>query len=147
PSPGDGLAEEAVAAVPAPTGAPPEGAVVLRSRLGGAVLGDPGVEGEVALDELPGLPPPSAALPRHARRMVIGELFGTAAAVFRGRIHLYEGHGVGPTTMIPRLAAGLGAGGIVVTNAAGGLRSTMRPGQLMLLRDHLNFMGVNPLAG
>jgi len=147
PSPGDGLAEEAVAAVRARTVTRPEVAVVLGSGLGDAVLGDLVVEEEFAFDELPGFPPPSVAIPGHARRMVIGELFGTAAAVFRGRIHLYEGHGVGPTTLIPRLAAGLGAGGIVVTNAAGGLRSTMRPGQLMLLRDHLNFMGVNPLAG
>jgi purine-nucleoside phosphorylase len=122
-------------------------AVILGSGLGDAVLGDLAVEEEFAFDALPGFPPPSMAVPGHARRMAIGELFGVPAVVFRGRIHLYEGHGVGPTTLIPRLAAGLGAGVLVVTNAAGGLRPTMRPGQLMLLRDHLNFMGVNPLAG
>jgi len=147
PSPGDGVAEEAVAAVRTRTGTRPEVAVVLGSGLGDAVLEDLRAGEEFAFDALPGFPPASTAVPGHARRMVIGELFGTPAAVFRGRIHLYEGHGVGSTTLIPRLAAGLGAATMVVTNAAGGLRSTMRPGQLMVLRDHLNFMGVNPLAG
>ena len=102
-------------------------------------------EEEFAFDDLPGFPAPS--IPGHARRLVLGRLFGTPAAVFRGRVHLYEGHGIGSTTLIPRLAAGLGARVLILTNAAGGLRPTMRPGQLMVLRDHLNFMGQNPLAG
>jgi purine-nucleoside phosphorylase len=67
--------------------------------------------------------------------------------VFLGRVHLYEGYGVGATTLIPRLAAELGAGTIVLTNAAGGLDPSLRRGQLMLIRDHINLLGVNPLTG
>jgi purine-nucleoside phosphorylase len=64
-----------------------------------------------------------------------------------GRIHLYEGHGIAATTLITRLAAGLGARTLVLSNAAGGLDPALRPGQLMVIRDHLNFLGMNPLTG
>ena len=55
-------------------------------------------------------------------------------AVFFGRVHFYEGHGIGATTLIPRLCAALGAEVLVLTNAAGGLDPAIRPGQLMLIR-------------
>jgi purine-nucleoside phosphorylase len=145
PSPQDDLAEEAVAVVRERTRTEPTVALVLGSGLGDAVLDDLVPEQELGFEAIPGFP--ASSIPGHARRLVIGELFGVPAAVFRGRVHLYEGHGIAATTMIPRLAAGLGAGVLVLTNAAGGLRSTMRPGQLMVLRDHLNFLGANPLAG
>src|SRR5207245_4981156 len=59
----------------------------------------------------------------------------------------YEGHGIAATTLIPRLAAALGASTLVLTNASGGLDRSFEPGQLMLIEDHLNFLGVNPLEG
>jgi purine-nucleoside phosphorylase len=64
-----------------------------------------------------------------------------------GRVHYYEGHGIDPTTLITRLSAAMGAGGLILTNAAGGLDPTMRVGQLMLITDHVNLLGVNPLFG
>jgi purine-nucleoside phosphorylase len=67
--------------------------------------------------------------------------------VFLGRVHLYEGNGVASTTLIPRLAAELGATTLVVTNAAGGLDPSLRRGQLLLIQDHINLLGMNPLAG
>src|SRR5207302_1554544 len=100
---------------------------------------------ELAFQSLPGFPPSS--VPGHAGRLGLGELHGVPAAVFQGRIHFYEGHGIGSTTLIPRLAAALGAGTIVLTNASGGLDPGMRVGQLMLIQDHLNLLGANPLWG
>jgi purine-nucleoside phosphorylase len=77
----------------------------------------------------------------------MGDLHGVPAAVFLGRVHLYEGFGIGATTLIPRLAAELGASVLILTNAAGGLRSSLRRGQLMLIEDHINLLGQNPLTG
>jgi purine-nucleoside phosphorylase len=77
----------------------------------------------------------------------MGELYGVPVAVFRGRIHYYEGHGIAAATLIPRVAASLGARTLVLTNAAGGLDRSMRVGQLMLIEDHINLLGVNPLTG
>ncbi len=119
--------------------------MVLGSGLGDAVAADLAAGDEFAYGDLPGFPPPS--VPGHAGRLVLGTLYGRAAAVFRGRVHLYEGHGVSATTLIPRLAHGLGATTLVLTNAAGGLHRSMSPGQLMLITDHLNLMPANPLSG
>ena len=77
----------------------------------------------------------------------MGRLYDVPVAVFLGRIHYYEGHGIASTTLIPRLSAALGASVLVLTNASGGLNSALGVGRLMFLTDHLNFLGVNPLAG
>lgn len=145
PGPGDLHAQEGVALIRQRCSLVPEAAVVLGSGLGEAVMRDLRADHEFAFEGLPGFPP--ASVPGHAGRLVMGELYGVPAAVFRGRVHLYEGHGAASTTLIPRLAAALGAGVLVLTNAAGGLDPRMSPGGLMLLRDHLNFLGLNPLSG
>src|SRR5207248_1721999 len=88
-----------------------------------------------------------ASVPGHARRLTIGTLFGVPVSVFAGRIHFYEGHGMDGATLIPRLAAALGARVMILTNAAGGLDPEMGPSDLMLVRDHVNLMGTNPLVG
>jgi purine-nucleoside phosphorylase len=145
PGPGDTLPEQALALIRERSDVHPAVAMVLGSGLGDAVVGDVRVEQEFAYEGLPGFPPPS--VPGHAGRLILGELYGVPAAIFRGRVHYYEGHGIGPTTLIPRLTAALGAGTLVLTNAAGGLDPSMRAGHLMLIEDHLNFIGVNPLMG
>jgi purine-nucleoside phosphorylase len=119
--------------------------VVLGSGLGEAVAADVKVEAEFPYAELPGFPAPSA--PGHPGTLLLGELFDTPAAVFMGRIHYYEGHGIEPTTLITRVAREMGATVMILTNAAGGLDPALRVGQFMLIEDHLNFLGVNPLAG
>jgi len=113
--------------------------------LGGAVASDVRPDGEFSFEALPGFPAPS--VPGQAGRLLIGDLYGMPAAVFLGRVHYYEGHGIEATTLIPRLSAALGADSIVLTNAAGGLDRSKKRGQLMLIEDHLNFLGVNPLFG
>jgi purine-nucleoside phosphorylase len=145
PQPPDREAEEALEHVRARSDRAVEVAVVLGSGLGDAVAADLESGDEFAYGDLPGFPPPS--IPGHAGRLVLGSLYRRAVAVFRGRVHLYEGHGVAATTLIPRLAAGLGASTLVLTNAAGGLHRSMSPGQLMLITDHLNLMPANPLTG
>jgi purine-nucleoside phosphorylase len=143
--PDDRLAEEAVALIRERSDVQPAVALVLGSGLGDAVAGDVRAEHELVFGSLPGFPPPS--VPGHAGKLVLGTLYGAPAAVFGGRIHFYEGHGIGATTLIPRICAGLGARTLVLTNAAGGLDPGMRPASLMLIEDHMNFMGVNPLTG
>jgi len=145
PGPGDLLADQGVALVRSRSSVVPEVAVVLGSGLGDAVSADLRPDAEFGFEMLPGFPTPT--VPGHAGRLVLGELYGVPAAAFLGRVHFYEGFGIGATTLIPRLAAALGAGVMVLTNASGGLDAWLEPGQLMLIVDHINLMGVNPLAG
>lgn len=142
----DDPAPERAAAVIRPLAtASPSVAVVLGSGLGAGLGDDLVVEAEVGYRDLPGFP--GSTVPGHAGRVLCGTLAQTPVLVFSGRIHFYEGHGIAATTLIPRVASVLGVRTIVLTNAAGGLDPSMRPGQLMLIRDHLNWMGVNPLTG
>jgi purine-nucleoside phosphorylase len=145
PGPDDSLPEQARALIRERCDVEPAVVVVLGSGLGDAVAEDVEPCHEFAFGSIPGFPPPS--VPGHAGLLVMGRLYGVPVAVFRGRVHYYEGHGIGSTTLIPRLAAALGAGALVLTNAAGGLDPSFRAGQLMLLQDHLNSLGVNPLTG
>jgi purine-nucleoside phosphorylase len=145
PAPEDSLAEEGFAHVLERTSIVPEVAVVLGSGLGDAVRADVESDREFVFSSLPGFP--SSSVPGHAGRLVMGKLYGVPAAVFLGRIHLYEGHGIGSTTLIPRLATLLGANTLVLTNAAGGIGPGLRVGQLMLITDHINLLGANPLTG
>jgi purine-nucleoside phosphorylase len=95
--------------------------------------------------EVPGFP--SAAVAGHAGRLVYGEIEGRRVLLQAGRFHFYEGHA--PETVVApvRLAAALGAKTLLVTNAAGGVNPAFGPGTLMLIEDHLNLMGRNPLVG
>jgi purine-nucleoside phosphorylase len=144
PGPPDSLPAQCAALVRERSSVVPRVAVVVGSGLQEAVADLP-IDAEVSFEALPGFPPPS--VPGHAGRLAMGELFGVPAAVFFGRVHLYEGHGVASTTLIPRLAAELGARAIVLTNAAGGLAPSLSAGDLLLIRDHINLLGVNPLTG
>jgi purine-nucleoside phosphorylase len=145
PSPGGDEPERAAALVAQRTAVRPAVAIVLGSGLGDALTEDLETDAEVAFGDLPGFPP--ASVPGHAGTLRLGTLYGVPVAAFFGRVHFYEGHGIGATTLIPRLAAAMGAHTMVLTNASGGLDATMRIGQLMLISDHLNSMGVNPLFG
>src|SRR5207249_8998153 len=114
PSPGDRFMEESVALVRERTSIVPSVAIVLGSGLGDAVSNDLRLDRDFSYLTLPGFPP--ASVPGHAGRLMLGELYGVPAAVFKGRVHLYEGHGVHATTLIPRLAAELGAETLILTN-------------------------------
>ncbi len=147
PGPGDLHPEEGVALIRERTRTEPVVALVLGSGLGDAVTEGDALrrEQEFAFQALPGFPSPS--VPGHAGRLVMGTLFGVPAAVFLGRVHFYEGVGIGATTLIPRLAAALGARSLILTNAAGGLDPSFSAGDLMLIRDHIGLFPADPLFG
>lgn len=122
----------------------PRVGIVLGSGLGG--LADELAEAvAIPFSELPGWAPASA--PGHAGRLLLGLLEGTPVICLQGRMHLYEGNDerlvVEPVLLMGRL----GASTIVLTNAAGGVNAAYPPGTLMLISDHLNLTGRNPLIG
>ena len=86
----------------------------------------------------------------HAGRLLIGELESVPVVVMQGRFHFYEGYTIQALTLPVRVMSMLGAQMLIVTNAAGGLNPAYRPGDFMLIRDHINFLGLsgmNPLIG
>ncbi len=95
--------------------------------------------------DLPGFP--HAGVSGHNPKLVIGDLEGTRVAVFGGRAHYYES-GRGDAMRMPlEILKALGAEALIATNAAGSMRPDIQPGDLMLLNDHINFSGLNPLIG
>ncbi|HEY2917323.1 MAG TPA: purine-nucleoside phosphorylase [Candidatus Limnocylindrales bacterium] len=122
----------------------PELGIVLGSGLGG--LADE-IQDAVAIPfhDLPGWP--VATAPGHAGRLLLGTLEGRPVAMLQGRFHLYEGNDPGLVVQPVLLFRRLGARAVLLTNAAGGLDPTFGPGTLMLIRDHLNLTGRNPLMG
>jgi purine-nucleoside phosphorylase len=145
PGPGERFAESGAALIRERCDVTPEFGVVLGSGLGDVVGGDLEACHQFSFRALPGFPPSS--VPGHAGRLAIGRLYGRPTAVFFGRVHYYEGHGIAATTLIPRLCSLLGVRVLVLTNSAGGIDPGIAPGRLMLIRDHINLMGVNPLFG
>lgn len=95
--------------------------------------------------DVPGFP--RSTVEGHAGALVLGRWEGVEVAAMQGRFHLYEGWTPEQVALPIRALAGLGARSLVITNAAGGIRPGMRPGELMLISDHLNLTGRNPLIG
>jgi purine-nucleoside phosphorylase len=118
--------------------------IVLGSGLGG--LADD-LEDAVAIPfaELPGWP--AATAPGHAGRLLLGRLAGMPVVMLQGRFHVYEGNDPGLVVQPVLLFRRLGAGIVVLTNAAGGVDPSFGPGTLMVIRDHLNLTGRTPLLG
>jgi purine-nucleoside phosphorylase len=90
---------------------------------------------------------PATSIVGHAGRLVIGTLAGARVAALSGRAHYYEGHDMGTVTFATRVVGVLGVRTIILTNAAGGINLEFTPGTLMLMNDHINLMGGNPLMG
>ena len=83
----------------------------------------------------------------HAGEMVLGKLEGKEVCVMKGRVHFYEGYTMREITYPVRVMAGLGIENLIITGAAGGINENFEPGDLVLITDHINFMGDNPLIG
>lgn len=93
---------------------------------------------------------PVSTVPGHSGRLILGELEGQSVLVMQGRAHFYEGYSMGAITMPVRVMRRLGIETLIVTNAAGGLNQDFEAGELMLIRDHINMLGLagnNPLRG
>ena len=109
------------------------------------VLSELEADTRVAYSKLPGFPKPTVA--GHDGELVIGKLGGTPVIVLSGRAHFYEGHSMERVTFAVRALAACGITDLLLTNAAGGINRKFRAGDFMMLTDHINFMGVNPLCG
>lgn len=122
----------------------PAAAVILGSGLGGlaARIGNPVV---IPFADVPGFP--SATVAGHAGKLLVGTLGGRPVVTLAGRFHMYEGHAAALAGFPVRVLNALGVRTLFVSNAAGGIRRTFRPGDLMLIRDHLNLMFRSPLIG
>jgi purine-nucleoside phosphorylase len=122
----------------------PEIGVVLGSGLGAFArsLAD---RIEIPYDEIPGFPASTAV--GHAGVFVCGRIGATEVAVLSGRAHLYEGYSVGQVVYGVRTLGALGVRRLVITNAAGGINLAYERGGLVLIADHINLQGVNPLVG
>ena len=99
----------------------------------------------VPYEEIPGFA--RSTVEGHAGQLVLGEINGVAVAVQQGRFHYYEGYDMEQVMLPVRSFGLLGIKNLILTNAAGSLNSDMTPGSLMLITDHLNCLGVNPLRG
>ena len=122
----------------------PELGIILGSGLGGfADL----VEEKTVIPyrEIPHFP--VSTVEGHAGQLVFGKVAGRNVVVMQGRFHYYEGYTMQEVTFPVRVMQVLGVTGLVVTNAAGGINSAFRGGDLVLIKDHLNLMGENPLRG
>jgi purine-nucleoside phosphorylase len=135
---------ELVAAVRARSDLVPEVGIVLGSGLGG-LAEDLEDATSIPFDELPGWPGTTA--PGHEGRLLLGRLGGRPVAALQGRFHLYEGNDPGLVVQPVLLFRALGARIVVLTNAAGGLDPSFGPGTLMVMNDHINLTGRNPLVG
>ncbi len=118
--------------------------LILGSGLGGyeEQLLDPV---EISYDEIPGFP--ASTVPGHAGKFVVGTLKDKRVMVMAGRFHSYEGYGMDKVTLPVRVMRLLGVNTLIVTNAAGGVNTAFKPGDLMLIEDFINLSGKNPLRG
>lgn len=123
--------------------APPRLGLILGSGLGHLAGAVDGVA--IPYSELPGFP--HAGVSGHNPHLVIGDLEGTRVAVFGGRAHYYESGNPAAMRLPLEVLKALGATALIATNAAGSLRAEISTGNLMLLSDHINFSGLNPLIG
>jgi purine-nucleoside phosphorylase len=99
----------------------------------------------IAYADIPGWPLSTAG--GHAGKLVVGTVDGVPVAVLSGRVHLYEGYGIEQVVFGLRALAQLSLRSLVLTNAAGGVNPAYNPGQLVLISDHINLLGQNPLTG
>ncbi|MCU0783426.1 MAG: purine-nucleoside phosphorylase [Verrucomicrobia bacterium] len=109
------------------------------------VLSELEVEKKISYAKLPGFPP--VGVSGHAGKLYLGKLGGTPVLVLSGRAHFYEGHSMERVTFAVRALAAFGIRDLLLTNAAGGINRNFRAGDFMVLTDHINLMGANPLRG
>src|ERR1039457_5880584 len=109
------------------------------------VLSELQVTAEIAYGKLPGFL--LTGVSGHAGKLLLGHLGGTPVMVLSGRAHYYEGHPMELVTFAVRALAAYGIRDLLLTNAAGGVNRSFRPGDFMMLTDHINLMGANPLRG
>jgi len=136
--------EAAADVVRAAFSATPDVAIVLGTGLGGLAK-EIDVQVSISYADLPGFP--LSTVESHAGRLLCGTLAGKTVVAMQGRFHRYEGYTLQQATFPVRVLRALGARTLIVSNACGGMHPLWAPGDLMLIADHINFLGDNPLIG
>jgi purine-nucleoside phosphorylase len=136
--------DRAVAVIRGMTPLRPEVAVILGTGLGG-LAEEMQVAAALSYGDVPGFP--AATLEFHAGRLLFGRLGGRRVVAMQGRFHRYEGYTLQQVTFPVRVMRALGADTLVVSNACGGMHPLWRPGDLVLIADHINLLGNSPLVG
>ncbi len=134
----------ALAFVRSKTTLQPQTGVVLGSGLG-TVVDAIDIETSIPYAQIPGAK--AATVIGHSGQMVFGRAGKLPIVVLSGRMHFYEGYEMSEVMLLSRVVGRLGIKKLIVTNAAGGINTAFQPGDLMLISDHINLMGVNPLRG
>ena len=122
----------------------PKVAIILGTGLG-RLAGQIRKKTVIPYEEIPGFPQSTVAT--HAGQLVIGQLSGKAVAAMEGRFHYYEGYTMDQITLPVRVMRALGARVLIVSNACGGMNPQYRHGDIVIIEDHINLMGDNPLIG
>jgi purine-nucleoside phosphorylase len=122
----------------------PDVAIILGTGLGG-LAEQVDVEASIPYEEIPGFP--LSTVETHAGRLLLGRLGKRSVVAMQGRFHRYEGYSLAEVTFPVRVLKALGARTVVVSNACGGMNPLWGPGDLVLLSDHINLLGDNPLVG
>ena len=136
--------DKAVAHVRSRSKLQPQVGVILGSGLGNVVKSID-VDTEIPYADIPGAK--ASTVVGHQGKMILGRAGKVPVVVLSGRMHFYEGYDMREVTLLARVVGRLGIRKLVVTNAAGGVNTSFKPGDLMLISDHINLMGVNPLRG
>jgi purine-nucleoside phosphorylase len=123
---------------------PAEVGIILGTGLGG-LAGEIAVETRVPYGEIPGFP--LSTVESHAGQLLLGRLGGRSVVAMQGRFHRYEGYDLRQVTFPVRVMHALGVRTLIVSNACGGMNPLWGPGDLMLISDHINLLGDNPLVG
>lgn len=136
--------EAAAEVVRARSALQPEVGIILGTGLGG-LAEEIAVEATILYQEIPGFP--LSTVESHAGRLLLGRLANRPVVAMQGRFHRYEGYGLGEVTFPVRVMRALGAEILIVSNACGGMNPLWSPADLVLLSDHINLLGDNPLVG
>ena len=126
------------------TDAKPEIGIILGSGLG-ALVNDIKISLEIPYEQIPNFP--ISTVEFHAGKFIFGELANKSIVAMQGRFHLYEGYTMKQITFPVRVMKFLGVHTLIISNACGGINAAMKPGAIMLMNDHINLLGDNPLIG
>jgi len=121
----------------------PEIGIVLGSGLG--ELADEYCDVKIPFKDIPGFP--ESTIKGHRGNLVFADINGKKVVMMQGRFHYYEGHSMATVTYPIKVMKKLGVENLIITNAAGGVNPFFKPSSLMIIKDHINFMGANPLIG